>query len=69
MENVFESGGAEICKQENLTCKEDEDNIFTPKSITIGGCIKNTDKRRIIISGELDNIKKNLSITYVYFIW
>ena len=60
-ENIFGSRGGEISKLENLTCKAEEGNIFTPNSITIGECIKNTDKRRIIISGEWDNAKTILS--------
>ena len=60
-ENVFGSRGGEIQKLKNLTCKVNGYTSFTPTSITLGECIKNSDKRRIIINGEWDDNKEGLS--------
>ena len=59
-ENVFGSRALEINKLENLTCKIDFNNIFTPTSITIGECL-NSKGRNIIINGEWENSKEKPS--------
>lgn len=63
-ENVFGSKAGEINKLANLTCKASEGNIFTPTSITIGECPKNSDRRDIIINGEWENNEVTLSSGY-----
>ena len=60
-ENIFGSKPGESNKLANLTCKITVGNIFTPNSITIGECLKKSNSRDIIINGEWENKKVNLS--------